>query len=234
MIQSQHLKYLSIPSFEKIPFLCHGFGTKFFKEEDFKKIPEWRNFRLVFLDQIHSDIVHCIEEFPSNELKGDALLTNKPFLFLILETADCLPVLMIDEFKRAVAAVHCGWRGTSKRVIQKAVKKLEEHYACKPSSLLVAMGPSIGNNCYEVGEDVRRSFEKEALSMDAFQSKPLYKGKYALDLKKSNSLQLMDLGVNRKNIFSINSCTHCSKHLSSYRRDRKKAGRMLSFIGLSF
>lgn len=226
--------FFIVSRLEKIPFLFHGFGTRNWREKNFKEKTEWKNFKLIFLDQIHSNVIHFVDKVPDKNLKGDGMITNLPFLFLLIKTADCLPVLIVDEMRKVIAAVHCGWRGTRKRVIQGVIQDLENHYGCFPSSLLVAMGPRIGNECYEVGEDVRESFEEQGFSPVFFRPHPYRKRKYFLDLKEANYSQLLGLGVQEKNIYSIDICTHCQKMFPSFRRDGEKAGRMLSFVGMSF
>jgi YfiH family protein len=227
-------KVLKIPSWESIPFLVHGFGTKQWREEDFKRHKELKDFKLLFLRQIHSDIIHVIDQIPVQKLTGDAMLTGQKGVLLSIKTADCLPVLMVDRKQKAVAAVHCGWKSTSQGVIQKVVKGMELHFGCKSSSLLVAMGPCMGRNCYEVGDDVRQEFERKGLSLKPFQPHPSQSEKYFLDLKRANGIQLVDAGVGESNISEVDLCTHCEDDLLSYRRDKKCSGRMLSFIGLSF
>jgi YfiH family protein len=217
---------------EKIPFLIHGFGTIHWNEDDFKKNPGWRNFRLITLIQIHSDIVRLVEKNTGRELRGDAMITAQPLRFLVIKSADCLPVFLVDEEKRVIAACHCGWRGTHKRVIQQVIKSLIDQFRCSVSSLLVGMGPCIGRECYEVGEEVLGDFKAGGLSLDSFLAHPDRKGKYCLDLKQANVSQLVELGIQESNIHSLNICTHCQNQFSSYRRDRKKNGRMLSFIGM--
>lgn len=227
-------EFFTISRLEKIPYLFHGFGAVDWKEEDFRKRPKWRDFKFLFLRQIHSNIVHIIDKMPLKFLRGDALVTAIPNLMLIIKTADCLPVLIVEKKSRVIGAVHCGWRGIQKKVIERAVLKMEEYYGLKSSSLLVAMGPCIGPDCYEVGGDVRQKFEKEGLPLDVFRHHSLHKNKYFLDLRNSSLYQLLSLGVKRENIFIIDFCNHCSKILPSFRRDGKKAMRMLSFIGMSF
>lgn len=226
--------FLTVPKLEKITFLSHGFGTFIWKIQDFKKRPEWENFRLIFLRQIHSNVVHPVVESFKNDCQGDAMITDRPHLLLIVKTADCLPVLMADKGKRVIAAVHCGWKGTSKSVVQHVVKALKRYYGCSPPSLFVAMGPHIGKECYEVGGEVMKSFEEAGLSLDFFYPHPQQKGKYFFDLKKANVSQLLSLGIKKENIFPLDFCSHCRPDFPSYRRDGKEAGRVLSFIGMSF
>lgn len=227
-------KFFTIPRLAEIPFLFHGFGTKDWKEEDLARRPEWINFKLVFLDQIHSNVVHLVDKVPDRSLKGDAMITHLPFLFLIIKTADCLPILIVDEQRKVIAAVHCGWRGTHERVIQHVIQGLVDRYQCFPPSLLITLGPCIGRECYEVGEDVRQLYERERFSSEIFRPHPHRESKYFLDLKQANVSQLLDSDVQRKNVYSLDICTHCEKDFPSFRRDGEKAGRMLSFIGMSF
>lgn len=224
--------FLTISRLEKIPYLVHGFGTSEWKDKDFKRRREWAGFRLLFLNQVHSAIIRIIDGIPGKKLRGDAMITDIPEILLIIKTADCLPVLVVDEARKIIAAVHCGWKGTSKRVIQKAIHVMAGHYKCRPSSLLVALGPCIGCECYEVGEDVLQSFEREGLSSVFFRAHPTRKKKYLFDLKGENISQMMSLGIEKKNIYCADGCTHCDVSFPSYRRDRNKAGRMLSFIGM--
>jgi len=226
--------YSRIPRLEQIPFLIHGFGTRKSEADDYKNEPEWKDFKLVFLDQIHSNIIQVIDKIPEERLKGDAMITGLPFLLLIIKTADCLPALIVDESQKVIAAVHCGWRGTSKRVVQKVIQRMKDLYGCHPSSLLAALGPCIGHECYEVGENVYHSFEQEGLSTGSFRNHPLRRRKYLFDLKRANLSQMVSVGVEEKNVFSADICTHCHENLPSFRRDKDKAGRTPSFIGMSF
>jgi len=223
---------ITIPRLERIPFLVHGFGTKDWKDKDFKQRPEWKRFRLLFLNQVHSDIIRFIDSIPEKELRGDAMVTGLPSLLLLIKTADCLPVLVVDEPRRVIAAVHCGWRGTSKGVVKRAIQGMEEHYGCQPPGLLVGLGPCIEGECYEVGKDVFQAYKRERLKIEFFRKHPSKKGKYLFDLKGENISQLVSAGVEEKNIYSADCCTYCDNSLPSFRRDKERAGRMLSFIGM--
>ena len=232
MTETRRNNFITIPQLEDISFLIHGFGTVRWKEKDFKRRPEWKNFRLLFLDQIHSDVIQSIDKIPKGNLKGDAMVTDLPFLFLVIKTADCLPVLIVSQSPKVIACVHCGWRGIRKRVVQRAIQRMRGYYGCDPSALLVALGPCVGRRCYEVGEDVLLDFEKEGHSTEFFQNHPSHEGKYLFDLKEANISQMVSLGIRKDNIFSIGICTHCHEDFASYRRDKDKAGRVLSFIGI--
>jgi hypothetical protein len=226
-------RLITIPRFERIPFLFHGFGNAYWKEEDFARREEWKGFKLLFLEQVHSDVVHFIQKVPEKNLRGDAVVTGLPHLFLVIKTADCLPIFLVDEAKHVIAAVHCGWKGTRQKLLEKVVLGMRDRYDSDPRALLAAFGPCIGSRCYEVGEDVHRSFAAEESIDFLFCPAPGRRGKYLLDLRKANRIQLLGLGVREKNIFVVDICTHCDKNYLSFRRDKNKTGRMLSFIGMS-
>jgi len=226
--------FMTIPEWKRIPFLVHGFGNKDWQLIDFETHPQLRNFKLLYLRQIHSDILHIVEDFPEEVLAGDALLTDRRGILLIIKTADCLPILIVDKKMRAIAAVHCGWKSTSQRLTQKVVRRLKEHFQCVPSSLMVALGPCIGKDCYEVGEDVRYEFEERGFRNDVFLPHPLHGGKYYLDLRQANTHQLLDEGVKASDISVVDLCSHCEEDLLSYRRSQLTESRMLSFIGMAY
>src|SRR5512137_2325214 len=113
-------------------------------------------------------------------------MTNVPGLLLVIRTADCLPVLLVDEENRAVAAVHCGWRGTERRILEKTVKAMEGAYGSKPADMRAALGPCIGPACYEVGPEVRQAYLKAGFPASVFAERgrlpaiqvPNLKGRY--------------------------------------------------------
>jgi hypothetical protein len=223
----------TIPRFSSIPFLRHGFGTAGLKTKDLRNGKEWQGFRLVFPKQIHSDTIQFLDRAPDSRPVGDALMTRLPHLLLMIRTADCLPVIMVDPSRRAIAAVHCGWRGTAKRLLEHVVQGFEERYQCRAADLLVAFGPCIGRDCYEVGEDVREIFVREGYPSSVFQSKDGAGPKFLLDLRAANRWLLQGRGVPGANIFEVTTCTHCHKDYYSYRRDKQTKERLLSFIGWS-
>jgi len=225
-------KYRVVEALEQIPFLVHGFGTRYWKEDNFESTPDLAGFQRVSLRQTHSDIIRIITKFPQERMEGDALVTNRPGILLIIKTADCLPALVVDAQNRAIAAVHCGWRGTLKRVIEKTLWTMQQSYGSDFTSLSVVLGPCIDKDCYEVGEDVREKFKSEGLQNAVFDSHPSKKEKYLFDLRETNRAQILALGVPEKNIFSVDLCTHCDLDLFSYRRDRDHAERLINFIGL--
>jgi YfiH family protein len=233
--------YLTVPRFTAIPGLVHGFGDARWSEADFLDFASSKGLHAVIMRQLHSDIIHRLDEAPERKLEGDALMTNVPGLLLVIRTADCLPVLLVDEENRAVAAVHCGWRGTEKRILEKAAKAMGEAYGSKPADILAALGPCIGPACYEVGPEIRDRFLCAGFPASIFAERgrlpaiqvPNLKGRYLLDLREADTWLLRELGVKKTNIFNPGpTCTHCEPRLLSYRRNSADPRRMYNFIGL--
>jgi YfiH family protein len=183
---------------------------------------------LILLNQIHRDRILLVRESPGplpSPLEYDALITNTPHVFLGIRTADCLPILIVDQKKKVIAAVHAGRQGTALHITEKVLRKMEEEFGCQPHHLLVAMGPSIGQCCYEIDEKVfLREWEPFARSRGD--------RNWMLDLGRTNIEQMEREGIKKEQIFWINLCTHCHDGLFfSYRREGR-TGRQLSFIGI--
>jgi polyphenol oxidase len=214
------------------------------------------NTPLVALRQIHSDIAHVISQAPAQPPKGDALVTAAPCLLLCIQTADCVPILLVDPRHRAVAAVHAGWRGTLSRIATKVLGRMQMEFSTRPTEVLVAIGPGISQCCYEVGPDVVKEFAAQFPGARSWFDGPfdmLASGedpnplpwltmmppghepprpRCYLDLQAANAALLIDTGVSLKNIFTMDLCTACRPDLFfSYRRERR-TGRMMSVIGI--
>jgi hypothetical protein len=273
------VQILQIPAFTKLPWLIHGFSTRpggvsplqdqkvlnlGFTDWDAREnvLENRRRFQtaggapdlpLITLKQFHSDVIHVFDTAPSEPCKGDASITNRPGLLLAVQTADCVPILLVDPKKRAVAAIHAGWRGTLARIVTKTIGLMQMHYATKPSDLLAAIGPSIGPCCYEVGTEVATQFLSQFPDapgyFDEFRTgdepnpiqwlnmmppghQPPPKG-VLLDLRKANRSQLLAAGLRPQNIHTSDLCTACRPDLLfSYRKEGPHTGRLMSVIGL--
>ncbi|HUK33939.1 MAG TPA: peptidoglycan editing factor PgeF [Vicinamibacterales bacterium] len=181
--------------------------------------------------------------------KADITLTDDGSLALAVQTADCLPLLVVDRATRAVAAAHAGWRGLAGGVPAKVVIEMASALHGRAEDLLVAIGPAIGPCCYEVGEDVRSKFvdgwplketdrwfrvEPAALAINP-SLRSLAPGRRAdrwfFDIWTCVRDTLEQIGVDRENIFTANLCTASHESLfCSYRRDGAVAGRMAAVI----
>jgi polyphenol oxidase len=211
---------------------------------------------LITLRQIHSDIIHSVDSVPTEPLVGDGLLTSTPGILLAIQTADCLPVILVDSNRRAVGVFHAGWRGTVKRIVEKGVGEMIRHFGSRPRDLKAAIGPGIHGCCYEVGEEVRAKFESqfayaEKLFREVKESDPVREKypllfltarapghselpkKIFLDLVEANRRQLLAAGLLAKNIEASPICTNCNTNLLfSYRAEKGKTGRMMGVAGI--
>lgn len=192
------------------------------------------NSQLVVLRQCHSDTIHALATHPSAEFSadGDGSVTDAPGLLLSVLTADCMPVLIVDVEKRAVAAVHAGWRGTLKRIVEQTLAKMQTQFASNPQNCIAVIGPAIRSCCYEVGEEVIDAFHNEfQYASRLFQVRP--NGKQSLDLPTACQFQLLHSGLRAENVFSDPACTSCNlDQFFSHRAERGKTGRMMSVIGI--
>jgi YfiH family protein len=195
----------------QFPWLRHGFGTK--------AAPLSQD-EMVSLRQIHSTDVLLAGDRPGCAGEGDALITAQPGVPVSVRTADCYPILLVDPVVRAVAAVHAGWRGTAGRIVIKTLDRMREEFGADASRMFAAIGPGIGECCYEVGAEVAAQFGRNT------------PGK--LNLAEENRKQLVSAGLAESHIDRMGLCTRCdSEQFHSYRRDKDEAGRMISFIGIA-
>jgi YfiH family protein len=208
-------------------------------------------FTLVNVRQVHSAITQVIHEedepfagkLQTAEgkaiLEGDGLMTNLPGVMLGVGTADCVPVLVVDVEKRAVAAFHAGWRGTVARIVEQGIAKMTQEYGSQPKDLIAAIGPSIGACCYAVGDEVRTAFASQFdYADDLFLSDHKANPSLHVDLWKANQRQLLAAGIEPSRITIIGECTACSRdeqgrrRYFSHRAEQGIAGRMLSVVGI--
>ncbi|MGQ9801296.1 MAG: peptidoglycan editing factor PgeF [Candidatus Saccharicenans sp.] len=230
---SELRKYISVPGLESFSWLVHGFGLAGFTLESLPENRELASFQAVVMKQLHSNHVHYLEEPPRKKLAGDGLVTSSPGLLLVIKTADCLPVLLLDEDNRAVAAVHCGWRSTYQKILVRAVDLMRRQCGSRPEKLLAVFGPCIEKSCYEVGPEVQDQFAAAGFETEPIFSSSATKDRFFLDLREANRLLLTrELGLNPENIIQIDHCTFCRPQLYSYRRDRQDDQRLINFIGI--
>lgn len=229
---------------------------------------------LVTLRQFHSAMLRIVEPEDLAQparlqtadgravLRADGMMTDVPGVFLAIQTADCVPVLVADVRRRAVAAFHAGWRGTLARIVERGIGAMRLRYGSRPEDLVAAIGPSIGPCCYSVGEELRFEFESQfsyapELFSEVFDSDPV-RDKYPLlfltarapghsnigpqihlDLWQANRRQLLDAGIPAKRITVVGECTACTglgtaagRKYFSHRAESGFTGRMMAVIGV--
>jgi polyphenol oxidase len=197
---------------DALEWLVHGFGTRL------ADIPA-RFPQLATLKQVHSATCVAAAGRAGVLGQGDALVEDTPGAVVAVRTADCIPILLVDESRRAVAAVHAGWRGTVAGVAERAVGAMRHRFGTDPVALHAAIGPGIGKCCYEVGPEVAAEFGE--------------RGRAHIDLVEANRQRLLAAGLEGSRIYPANLCTMCrAAEFHSFRRDREAAGRLYSFAGI--
>jgi polyphenol oxidase len=238
---------------------------KFFKSIGASKI------RVVALRQIHSDIVHVIHSVNQSPVttespgttsseaapQGDALITSEPGVLLVVQTADCVPILLADSKRRVIAAIHSGWRGTVRRIAAKALGRMQMQFGTRAEDVIVALGPGIGQPCYEVGTEVAAEFHAQFPNAREWFEGPFDQladsdndpnwlpwltmkppghappsPRVHLDLVAANRAILEEAGIPQRNISSSGLCTACRSDLFFSFRKERTTGRMMAAIGI--
>jgi YfiH family protein len=199
--------------------------------------------RAVLLTQVHGAgavVLRAGEPLPEGRPEADVLVSNRDDVAVAVRAADCVPMLFADRATGAVAAVHAGWRGTATRAAVAAVERLGREFGSRVADLVVAIGPSIGPCCYEVGTELVDAFAAaghERYLIDRwFPALPPPRGsrqwpKLRLDLALANRDQLILAGVPEQQIHAAGLCT--AMHLdvlTSYRMEKERAGRLAAAI----
>lgn len=285
-LRASSLEILQVNAFRKVPWLVHGFSTRMggesvlgeqrvlnlgFTDWDKRRAVESNRAKLAAslgvertslapLRQFHSDLIYLFQK-PAQPLRqpprGDASITRAPGILLGIQTADCVPILLVDTQRRVIAAIHAGWRGTLKRIVMKTLGRMQMAFGTEPGDVLAAIGPAIGGCCYEVGPEVAQAFAGQF-----FEARQWFEGPFGqlaagdtpnplqwltmvppghqppaprvnLDLRAANRWQLLEAGLSGENIFVSDLCTSCRTDLLfSYRRQGNLSGRMLAVVGI--
>ena len=166
--------------------------------------------------QVHSNNVCWMKEAGRPE-QTDAVITDQPGLCVCVKTADCIPILLYDERKRLVAAVHAGWRGTVSRIVQKTIREM---HPVNPTDLHAIIGPGISLEQFEVGDEVYEAFREAGFPMERIARKD---ERWHIDLWDANRWLLEQEGV--EDIFVEGTCTRTSEDFYSARRETINTGR---------
>jgi YfiH family protein len=200
-----------------------------------KKLHTTDTLHFIVANQTHSDHIHIVTEEKTKGWKSlsdaiedcDALITDRPHVMLTILTADCVPILLYDKKNHVIAAIHAGWKGTRAQITSKTITKMKETFNTHAEDIMAAIAPSIGQCCYEVGEEVAQHF------FDTPQGFRQVQEKYMLDLPQINKIQLLQSGLKEEYIEMSNICTACEvEHFFSYRKEAGCSGRFMSMIGL--
>lgn len=188
----------------------------------------------VFTKQRHTDIIRVADE--SNCGEGlfrdtpdicDGQITDRPGVALVTFSADCTPILLFDPVRRAIGAVHAGWRGTAQGIAAKAVEAMVREFGCRPDDIQAAIGPCIGKCCFETDRDVPQAM-LDALGPKAVTAITQKGEKYFVDNKFCNALWLQRAGVGGLDISP--DCTRCQP--DRYWSHRAHGGQRGSLAGI--
>lgn len=164
----------------------------------------------------------------------DGLITNIPGITLVTFYADCVPLYFLDPVHCAIGLSHSGWRGTVNRMGKATIDAMAREYDSKPEDIIACIGPSICQDCFEVGKEVVEEFQKEFNQSDwesLYYEKP--NGKYQLDLWRANEIVLRESGIKPEHLQMTDICTHCNpEHLFSHRTQGNERGNLAAFLCL--
>lgn len=198
--------------------------------------------RIIAPFQVHGTVIRAIEScFPSLSaedrqiyLQGvDALVTDVPGICMAVSTADCVPVLVYAPDRKVVAAIHAGWRGTVQQIVAKTIRFMVSQYAADPALMKAGIGPAIGREAFEVGDEVAEAFREAGADMSRIMERSATTGKAHVDLWEANRLQLLEAGLPATQIEVAGICTFTNHNdFFSARRLGINSGRILSGIGV--
>ena len=189
--------------------------------------------KIVLLNQIHSNKFYYIgknSKLNNTKFNGDALVTDKRNLPIAVLTADCAPILIHDKNKKMIAAIHAGWKGAYKDIVQKVVKFMIKK-GCSPKNLTAVIGPCISSNNYEVKENFRKNFIRKDKKNILFFKRT--KNKNYFNLNKYIHFQLESLNIQKIDVINKDTFNAKNNFFSARRsisRNENDYGRNISII----
>ncbi|MGI8785845.1 MAG: peptidoglycan editing factor PgeF [Acidobacteriota bacterium] len=229
--QRDGLLFLTLEPLDRFDFLRHAFSTRHGDVASYLAAAGPAEWPLQRLQQAHSAEVWRIADLQAEKPCGDGMLTDRSGIWLGVQTADCVPVMLVDADHRAVGIFHAGWKGTAAGILQQGVARMRREFGTDAGRLHCGIGPAIGVCCYQVGGEVFESFHSWSNRGEYFN--PDVPGKYRLDLWKANRAQVLEAGVPSAQIYGEPLCTACRvDRFFSHRGEHGRAGRMLAVIGM--
>ncbi len=236
---------LAIPALAQIETIRHAFTTRrngLGERTNGTKLPDdWNRVasmfgippdRVVTVNQVHGSGIVLVDDRNYRSVKtlqADAMITRASGIAIGVETADCVPLLLVDPARRSVAAVHAGWKSTVRKIVALTVQKMRDEFGSAPEDMIAAIGPAIGPECYEVDEPVMGPV-REAFPFWKEIATPRVAGRWSLDLTQANRNELLQAGIPEGSIHALGLCTSCRRDLFYSYRAEGRTGRVLSVI----
>lgn len=233
--------------FAEFPGLVHGFSTRSFgnmkfgfgndqaviqNRERWAQVVGFDPKRIVEAEQVHGARIAVVgERNVGQEIKGvDGLVTCQKRIYLLIKTADCVPILFYDPTQKVAGIAHGGWRGILGRIASRMVYSMRDQLGCLSENILVGLGPSIGGCCYLVPKERALKFRRKFGEETAWGKRD----KRYLDVRKATLKDLVQAGVPTSNIEASPVCTYCqNKAFFSFRKEGKRlAGETAGVIGI--
>ena len=224
--------------FQDLLYYSFGQGVEAFTTRRDSVLP----YPVVQGHQVHGSRVAIVDrpDMSREDLDGyDAFVTNLPGVAIGVRTADCVPILLYDPGKRVIAAIHSGWKGTVQMISRKVIGIMEDRYGTKPSDLQAAIGPGIGPESFQVGEEVAAVFKDAGFPMDRIwqfmgpKGKKPMEGGHHINLPEACRWTLLEAGVPEENIQVCGIDTYRDLSFYSARREGIKCGRNINAIRLN-
>jgi hypothetical protein len=176
--------------------------------------------------QVHSANISIVNENQTFYDNTDSLISNVENSLLLMNFADCVPIILYSKKNNLASIVHAGWRGTAQEILRKTVEKIINEFSINPKDLTALIGPSIGKCCFETDEDVFEQLIKDKSNKNLYEQ---VGKKYFIDLKQLNYLQLKQIGVSEIDICDY--CTCCMSDIFfSYRKENGVTARHSAVI----
>ena len=212
------------------------FSTKAFNNENEQVVEALARELDIPIDRIylpvqkHTNRIYALEKI-TGPVIADAVVTPRKNILIGVLVADCVPILLYDGTREVAGAVHAGWRGTAAQIVKNAIIMMKERYECRPEDISVAIGPSIRQCSYEVGEDVKNRVKDATGKGDYYSQKG---NRHFVDLSTANRIQALVAGIPPDNIWQSGECTFCGPdRFYSYRYSKGSVtGRQGGFIGM--
>ena len=226
---------------------CASMNLRFFEADSDENV--LRNFEIIsdtigidYRKIVHSKQIHEAEVYKASAAEcgngiirenaltnADALITNERKVPLMTTHADCVPLFFLDKKHSVIALAHSGWRGTVKGIGLNVIRKMKDEYDSDYEDILVGIGPSIQEDCFEVGDEVAEQF----IDIFGADTAVRYGEKYHVNMQKAIKKQLMNEGIPETNIDDCGICTSCNSDLLfSHRKTNGKRGNLGAFLEL--